>query len=1363
MAEVSDSPSAEHPDSNDRYRVQALIGRGGMALVYEATDRANGRRVALKRLQDLADPTRQQRNLELFEREFHTLSQLAHPRIVRVFDFGIDARGAYYAMELLEGGDLQELAPLPWRRACAIARDVCSALSIVHSRRFVHRDVSPRNVRCRKDGPAKLIDFGAMAPAGPTKLIVGTPPCCAPESVHLQTLDGRTDLFGLGATLYYMLVGHHAYAARQLNSLKVAWASGFARPSELVPEIPPELDALVTDLLRLEPDARPASATEVMERLSAIDGEAATEQLQAAEAYLATPTLVGRDDALERVRRRVNRPTGGRSRSVVVEGAAGVGRTRFLDACLLDATLAGQVIVRADSDDAASGDYGVVRAIARQLLQALPQLARETAAPVFERIAPLIPDLAYEGQPVPANDVVLVRPHLQRALHEWLTSLSKHRPFVLAVDDFHRIDEPSAALIALLERDSTEHELCLLITIETGATWTAEAAGKLLSPLTTLRLEPLNPADSEKLLRSVFGSVPNVELLAHSVRELTAGSPRELLRLAQHLVDRGTVRYAAGGWTLPSHIDPGDLPTSMSDALLARIAALPERARDLARAFALCPDQAFSFDECGRLNAEPDHAARVAQLEALISADIARSADTDVKLAQRSWVPLLRATLTPDRVPVFERRLAELFERRSGQEFRAAQHWFRADEPRRALDLLVVHAAASLDSHRQGPELFLRYLLSLPEGWFETLQQGMRACDELGRPRAHKHVLLARVIGMMALLNTHASDLYGELFATLCRDSGYDDWQALDPNMDPQQRLTTALRSAQERYNALPEDERVLDVVSAIRNLARAVVAALGPISMTLDLEALRSLPRFSLFTSLSPALDAGNKLFLGVEARITGRIPRARQVYDSLLEQLQRPDRAGFDESHAEYTKLGVMNGVGIIEAGLGLGSCLDWADKLSTHPAYEVNATVIRMLHCVFQGDVEGAEKHKRLADGLRIQNSGRQMYEGGHLIWEIQGHTMSGDLTRVRHASEEIAPLASRYPQWAPVLRYATAEYHRMTRDFERACAELEGVLAAVSVGAHQIWAHAANAHVQVLLELNQVASALNYAEQYAVSAEQTLEYVPDSLQLSLALARSAGGQADAAAAVDALIQRLQALGVTGLHLGVAHETRARIALRTHDMSAFARHTEHCRQSFFAYKNSALTAKYHRLLQDGRRQVSAGSSFERLTSTPESVVSYGGARIELALAGCRDDDQRARLALTLLTRQSGANAGILYLLNGAEPFGAAQVGNVPDASTWIGSVREFLAAQAESSTTTSTESEVSEPAETDWNDETGRAWKPVLLSHYHADTMVIVGLAVLLPPAAGELVLPTQTATAISQFFAGKGAASLTLLED
>ncbi|HET8938767.1 MAG TPA: protein kinase [Polyangiales bacterium] len=1341
-----------------RYECHKLLGRGGMAAVYEATDRTTLRRVALKQLQTLPDPAKQQRNLELFEREYHMLAQLVHPRIVRVFDFGIDSNGAYYAMELLEGGDLQVRAPLPWREACSIARDVCSALALLHSRRFVHRDVSPRNVRCLADGVAKLIDFGAMSRMGATKVLVGTPPCCAPESVSFQSVDGRTDLFGLGATLYYVLVGQHAYPAHSFSALPEYWRAGFSRPSELVPDIPAELDALVLELLRVDPDARPASPAEVMERLSAIDGCAVAEELRVANAYLSTPVLVGRDAALERIQRRLKRATAGRSRSMLIQGNSGVGRTRFLDACSLEATLLGQAVVRADSDDADGGEYGVVRTLARQLLTQLPELARETATLDRDCLVALIPELtgAVAGVLTP---LPFERGRVQRALHAWWTALSKRRPFVVAIDDFHRIDEPSASFIALLEQD-TDHELCVLLTVEQHATWTGEAARKLLAPLSLLQLDPLNAEDSEKLLQSVFHGAPNLPRLAHRLQDLCAGSPRDLLRVAQHLVDRGVVRYVGGTWALPAEIDAADLPQSMADALQLQVASLPAQARQLAQILALCPNERFAADEFGQLAGNTDPVQRLAAVEALITVGIAKRTEDDaIKLTQPSWVTALRASMTRTRIISLERQLAELMARRPYGEFRAVQHWFRADDPERALDVLVAHAEKSQEITARGAEIFMQYMLGLPEGWFATFQEALQQCDELKRPPRHRYMLLSRLIGMMGLLNEYDGALLTAVFVPLKRASGYDDWHELDPQLDPKERLLTALARAKSRYDALPESERVMDVSTAIRDLSRSVVAATGGASYALDIPALRSLPRLSIFAGLSPALDVSNKLIEGVDARYSGRLPRARRIYAELLERVNRPDRAGLDASHAEYVKLGVSNALGLIEAGFGMDSCLYWADSIATHLAYDVNAKLIRMVHRLYEGDLNGADECKRTADRLRIQNSARQLYEGGHLITELLGHALSGDLTRVRHAREDIAPFAKRFTPWQPVLRYATAEYHRMARDYPRACAELEQVLASVQVGMHLIWPHAAAAHLLVLVELGEYDRALGLAQTYVLAAERDLEYVPDHLQLSAAVARAYANEPDAGDSVDAQIARLQADGIGGLLLGVAHETRARIALRLQDMPTFGRHAELCGQYFLAHKNSALTAKYHRLVNEGRRRIGAGP--ERGAATPESAAQYGATRVELALAGCQDGDQRARLALTFLTRQSGSVAGALFMLKDGVLVCVATIGQVLDPESFLPRVNDYLERALEADDITASESEV--PESRQWLDETGCRWNALLIAHHVGRQLSITGVAVVGMIEEAPFIPPVETAAAISHLYAERGATSLVLAAD
>jgi len=414
------------------------------AVVYRVVDNTTGRKLALKRLLEQREGERQEHIAELFEREFYTLAQLAHPRVVAVYDFGKDeSAGSYYTMELLDGGDLRELSPLPWQRACSLLVDICSVLSLLHSRGLIHRDLTPRNVRCTQDFKAKLIDFGAMVPMGPCKQLMGTPAFTAPEMVALQSLDARADLYSLGATLYHALTGRQAYPARSFDDLRNAWRSRPRPPSNFVEDIPGELDNLVLSLIDLDLMGRPVNAAEVMERLSAIAGVEVDEQLWVSRAYLSTPTLVGRDANTLRVRKHMMRALRGHGGTVMIEGAPGVGRTRFLDACVLESKLAGATVLRSDASDAQAGAWSAVRTMANQLLGELPQRSLEAArphAPVLGHVLPGLLDRFEEGEINLETfaDTQQLRPRAQAALRDWLLKVSEQRCLVLAKSRFSR-------------------------------------------------------------------------------------------------------------------------------------------------------------------------------------------------------------------------------------------------------------------------------------------------------------------------------------------------------------------------------------------------------------------------------------------------------------------------------------------------------------------------------------------------------------------------------------------------------------------------------------------------------------------------------------------------------------------------------------------------------------------------------------------------------------------------------------------------------------------------------------------------------------------------------------------------------------
>jgi serine/threonine protein kinase len=206
-----------------RYEIVDQLGRGGSATVYHVREISSGRDLALKQLRHDLNVARVPALTKQLEREFYALAQLRHPRMIEVYDYGVSERLPYYTMELLDGGDLRTSAPLPWHRACELIYDVASSLALLHSRRFVHRDVTPSNVRCTRDGRAKLIDFGAMAPMGMGANAIGTPAYVAPEVRQLGVLDASTDLFSLGATLYFTLTGQPPFAALDLVSMPAAW------------------------------------------------------------------------------------------------------------------------------------------------------------------------------------------------------------------------------------------------------------------------------------------------------------------------------------------------------------------------------------------------------------------------------------------------------------------------------------------------------------------------------------------------------------------------------------------------------------------------------------------------------------------------------------------------------------------------------------------------------------------------------------------------------------------------------------------------------------------------------------------------------------------------------------------------------------------------------------------------------------------------------------------------------------------------------------------------------------------------------------------------------------------------------------
>lgn len=276
-----------------KYRLDSIIGGGGMGMVYRATQQNLNRPVALKLLKLPKDDS--QKSLERFQREIDIVAQLSHPNIVRVFDSGVDPElGLHYiAMELIEGVGLDRLVA-HWKFEPAlsleIARGICAALTEPHRLGIVHRDIKPGNIllTVRSDDTlgVKVVDFGisrstqvaADNQITSTGEVIGSPQYMAPEAARGVEIDARTDLYAVGVLLYEMISGRPLFQAPtpillMLQHLRERPPSLHdLQPAELLPiqSVPPVVSAMVDRLLSKDPKDRPSSAREMLRELDTI-------------------------------------------------------------------------------------------------------------------------------------------------------------------------------------------------------------------------------------------------------------------------------------------------------------------------------------------------------------------------------------------------------------------------------------------------------------------------------------------------------------------------------------------------------------------------------------------------------------------------------------------------------------------------------------------------------------------------------------------------------------------------------------------------------------------------------------------------------------------------------------------------------------------------------------------------------------------------------------------------------------------------------------------------------------------------------------------------------------------------------------
>jgi hypothetical protein len=531
-----------------------------MGVVYEAHDRHRGMLVALKTLRRV-----DAESIYRFKREFRALADIAHPNLVSLYELVCEAGQWLFTMELLDGTDLlthvrgrgeadaapggppsanglaveqppttRVLGPRAASRPCSdvprlrsALRQLVSGVRALHDSGHLHRDIKPSNVRVTSTGRVVLLDFGVItARGGCADDTAGTPDYMAPEQTVAETpLTEASDWYGLGVLLYEALTGRRPFSGDPAHVIAAKQIAVPPPPRDLWQDVPADLDQLCSELLRVDPDARPTGA-DIARRLGTAQAPSVVTSA-AGSGAMPGDVLVGRDEELAVLRGAYQETKAGAGVTLYVCGSSGVGKTALVSHFLAEVSRdAGAVVLGGRCYERESVPYKAVDSLVDSLCRHLIRLPRHEVDAVMprdirllERVFPVLRRVDAVAHARRRSAVVADPPELRRrafeALRELVARVAELGPLVLHIDDLQWGDVDSAPVIEMLMRPPAQPPLLLL------GCYRAEDADQ--SPFLRALLRPPSEPGPRPNLRTVtLGALSRPHALALARTRLSA-------------------------------------------------------------------------------------------------------------------------------------------------------------------------------------------------------------------------------------------------------------------------------------------------------------------------------------------------------------------------------------------------------------------------------------------------------------------------------------------------------------------------------------------------------------------------------------------------------------------------------------------------------------------------------------------------------------------------------------------------------------------------------------------------------------------------------------------------------------------------
>src|ERR1043166_5251685 len=609
---------------SNRYDIKSELGRGGMGVVYRASDPLLNRDVAIK----LIPPTLLNADTEQrFQREAQLVAQMDHPAVVPIYDFGKHEGSLFFVMPVVEGTNLrwfQRDGALTLGEVIDIGIQVAEALEYSHSRNVTHRDIKPENIMVvREDGGrlrVRIMDFGLARGAAESRVtktgtIAGTLSYMSPEQVAASGIDHRTDIYSLGTVLYECLAGEPPFSG-ELQSVLYRIVHEIPQPPRAMgADISEELESVILSCIAKEPAKRPQRASEVAESLKR--SQTRIHQSDLSKSIVMTKTMmmprvalspfIGRDKEQAELQKRLNAAISGECQFVVVSGEPGVGKTRLLDE-IENLARARKLLVlhgRTIEQDGAFPYQGFCEAIQEyfRLKDTVSsphnRLDLSDVAPDLVSLFPMLTEISeirgaatgdskisqLSGSQGPEN-----RTQIFELLARTITRLAAGKPLILFLEDLHAAEISIEALQYIVRRLGPTPTLII------GTYRSSEVDTKnhpLIRMLETFRgdrrfsaiaLGPFSETEHRHYLETLIGGPKLADNLVEKLFEATEGNPFFTKELVRSLLDSGGIaKDQTGAWSLGASTDlsAGELPATIQQAVEKRIERLPESLREI--------------------------------------------------------------------------------------------------------------------------------------------------------------------------------------------------------------------------------------------------------------------------------------------------------------------------------------------------------------------------------------------------------------------------------------------------------------------------------------------------------------------------------------------------------------------------------------------------------------------------------------------------------------------------------------------------------------------------------------------------------------------------------------------------------------